>query len=75
MEPPVTVCEIHHGDMLDLLPRWKEDGLLVTPPGGVVLDPFSGSGTTGQAAREEGFDSILIEQSADYIQDIRFRLA
>jgi hypothetical protein len=35
---------------------------LVTPPGGVVLDPFAGSGSTGKAAELEGFDSILIEQ-------------
>jgi predicted RNA methylase len=35
---------------------------LVTPPGGIVLDPFAGSGSTGKAAELEGFDSILIEQ-------------
>lgn len=38
----------------------------VTPPGGVVLDPFAGSGTTGEAARREGFDSILLESHHDY---------
>lgn len=36
---------------------------LVCPEGGVVLDPFSGSGTTGQAALREGCKAILIEQS------------
>jgi site-specific DNA-methyltransferase (adenine-specific) len=35
---------------------------LVTPPGGVVLDPFAGSGSTGVAARREGFRFIGIEQ-------------
>lgn len=40
---------------------------LVTPPGGVVLDPFSGSGTTGIAALQEGFDFIGIEQSLEYL--------
>lgn len=35
---------------------------LVTPPGGLVLDPFAGSGTTGRAAVLEGFRSILVEQ-------------
>jgi len=35
---------------------------LVTPPGGTVLDPFAGSGTTGVACEIEGFDYILIEK-------------
>lgn len=48
---------------------------LVTPPGGTVLDPFAGSGTTGQAAVEEGFDVILIEREAEYVADIERRLA
>ena len=48
---------------------------LVTPPGGTVLDPFAGSGTTGQAAVEEGFNAILIEQEGEYCEDIRHRLA
>ena len=47
---------------------------LVTPPGGVVLDPFAGSGTTGQAAIEEGFACILIEREAEYLEDIARRL-
>jgi site-specific DNA-methyltransferase (adenine-specific) len=38
----------------------------VTPPGGVVLDPFAGSGTTGVAAIREGVDCILMESDADY---------
>jgi DNA modification methylase len=48
---------------------------LVTPPGGVVLDPFAGSGSTGVAAVAEGFSSILIEREAEYIEIIRRRLA
>lgn len=43
---------------------------LITPYGGTVLDPFAGSGTTGQAAIEEGFRPILIEREAEYYQDI-----
>jgi hypothetical protein len=39
---------------------------LVTPPGGIVLDPFMGSGTTGKAALSEGFSFIGIERDADY---------
>ena len=39
---------------------------LVTPPGGIVLDPFMGSGTTGKAALSEGFSFIGIERDPDY---------
>jgi hypothetical protein len=48
---------------------------LVTPPGGMVLDPFAGSGSTGVAAFAEGFDSTLIEREAEYAADIRARIA
>jgi DNA modification methylase len=39
---------------------------LITPPGGIVLDPFMGSGSTGVAAIKEGFDFIGIEKEAEY---------
>lgn len=48
---------------------------LITPPGGTVLDPFAGSGTTGLAAMREGFDCILIEREEKYVADINRRLA
>lgn len=38
---------------------------LVCPPGGIALDPFSGSGTTGCAAKVEGIDMVLIERDLD----------
>jgi DNA modification methylase len=41
---------------------------LVTPPGGVVLDPFTGSGSTGKAAMLEGFRFIGCELSPDYMR-------
>ena len=47
---------------------------LIVPPGGVVLDPFAGSGTTLQAALNKGFTPIGIEQDADYIKLINKRL-
>lgn len=47
---------------------------LVTPPGGLVLDPFAGTGTTGEAAFREGLRSILIEREAEYCEDIRRRM-
>jgi len=40
---------------------------LVTPPGGVVLDPFVGSGSTGCAAVQDGFNFIGIEMNEDYL--------
>ncbi len=48
---------------------------LVTPPGGVVLDCFAGSGTTRLAALAEGFRVILIEQNADYLDQLCGRAA
>ena len=39
---------------------------LITPPNGVVLDPFMGSGTTGIACKLEGFDFVGMEQDVDY---------
>jgi DNA modification methylase len=47
---------------------------LVTPPGGVVLDPFMGSGTTGLACRREGFDFIGMEREAAYFQICKNRI-
>jgi site-specific DNA-methyltransferase (adenine-specific) len=47
---------------------------LVTQPGGVVLDPFMGSGSTGKAAMLEGFDFIGIEREADYIKIAEARI-
>jgi site-specific DNA-methyltransferase (adenine-specific) len=48
---------------------------LVTPPGGIILDPFGGSGSTGLAARAENTRCILIEREDEYLQIIRDRLA
>jgi site-specific DNA-methyltransferase (adenine-specific) len=41
---------------------------MITPPNGVVLDPFMGSGSTGKAAVLERFSFIGIDQSADYLE-------
>jgi site-specific DNA-methyltransferase (adenine-specific) len=46
---------------------------LVTPPGGLVLDPFAGSGTTGLAAVSEGFRAVLCEAEDEYVADMRNR--
>jgi DNA modification methylase len=47
---------------------------MITPPNGVVLDPFLGSGTTAIACRNLGFDCIGIEKEAEYIEIINARL-
>jgi len=47
---------------------------LVTPPGGTVLDPFTGSGSTGKAALLEGFEFVGVELTEDYLPIIEGRL-
>ena len=47
---------------------------LITPPNGTVLDPFTGSGSTGKAAVLEGFSFIGVEQSEEYIKIAQARI-
>ncbi len=47
---------------------------LVTPPNGLILDPFMGSGSTGKAAALEGFRFVGIEREAEYVAIARARL-
>jgi site-specific DNA-methyltransferase (adenine-specific) len=47
---------------------------LVTPPNGIVLDPFMGSGSTGKACAYEGFEFIGIDQSAEYVAIAQARI-
>lgn len=48
---------------------------LVTPPGGLVLDPYMGSGSTGKACMREGMRFIGIEREGDYLEIARSRIA
>jgi site-specific DNA-methyltransferase (adenine-specific) len=57
---------------LDLM-RWLVR--LVTPPGGTVLEPFAGSGTTAEACILEGLKCIAIEREADYLPLIVQRIS
>lgn len=56
---------------VDLM-RWL--ARLITPPGGLILDPFAGSGTTGIAAMAEGFLCEMVEVDAVHAADIRRKL-
>ncbi len=46
----------------------------MTPPNGIVLDPFMGSGSTGKACAYEGFEFIGIEQSSEYVAIAQARI-
>ena len=63
---------IHHADCLDGM-RWL--CRLVTPAGGLILDPFTGSGTTGCAAVLEGFRFVGFEREVEYVEIARRRIA
>lgn len=60
------------GTPLQLCRWWTR---YICPPGGTILDPFAGSGTTGLAAIHEGRKAILIERKPEYCNIIRNRLA
>jgi site-specific DNA-methyltransferase (adenine-specific) len=47
---------------------------LITPKGGTVLDPFMGSGSTGMAAKDEGFEFIGIEKEKEYFEIAESRI-
>jgi DNA modification methylase len=47
---------------------------LVTPKGGLCLDPFAGTGTLGEACIREGMRAVLIEREEEYQGDIRRRM-
>lgn len=70
----------NEGDVVNIHPTVKPTDLmrylikLVTPPNGIVLDPFTGSGSTGKAALLDGFQFIGIELTADYLPIIEGRL-
>jgi site-specific DNA-methyltransferase (adenine-specific) len=47
---------------------------LITPPGGTILDPFTGSGSTGRGAVSQGFNFIGIELSPEYVEIAKARI-
>jgi DNA modification methylase len=79
---PISVCEkcgeprkivSHPTQKPEALIRWLVR--MACPPGGRILDPFAGSGTTGVACAIEGFDFVGIEQDAEYATIARSRIA
>ena len=79
-EPDGMTQQLVHAPRQNFHPTVKPTTLmeylirLVTPPGGIVLDPFTGSGSTGKAAILQGFDFIGIELTEDYWPIIEGRL-
>lgn len=47
---------------------------MITPPNGIVLDPFCGSGTTGVACKIDGFNFVGLEQDAEYAKIAEARI-
>ena len=70
---PVRKSDKHHqvGKPTDLMRRLVK----AVPPGGVILDPFSGSGTTGEAALTEGYGFVGVESNPGYFEVASRRLA
>ena len=71
--PPVRgLQKVHICEKPEDVMRWAVG---VVPEGGTILDPFTGSGSTGKAAVLEGFDFVGIEREAEYVEIARARIA
>lgn len=71
--PKVRASGVDHPAMFPWqLAEWC--GKLITPPGGTILDPFTGSSSTGVAAIRNGWNFIGIDQSAEYVEMSNRRL-
>ena len=78
--PKTSKSERHNSAIKNTHPTVKPVELmkylcrLVTPKDGTVLDPFMGSGSTGMAAKDEGFDFIGIEKEREYYEIAEARI-
>jgi DNA modification methylase len=73
-DPDAPVVEQNHHPTVKPIKLMEYLCRLVTPPGGIVLDPFMGSGTTGCAAVKLGFQFIGIEREEEYLEIARRRI-
>lgn len=73
-DPDAPAIDKNHHPTVKPLKLMRYLCRLITPPGGVVLDPFSGSGSTGVAALQEGFRFIGVEREPDFAEIARKRL-
>ena len=79
-KPKWKKASFNRPDVANIHPTVKSVDLMswlckmVTPPGGLVLDPFAGSGSTGIAALKMGFRFVGIEKEAQYAQIARLRI-
>lgn len=71
---PDTQTRVNNHPTVKSLALMRHLVRLVTPPGGTVLDPFAGSGSTGVAALREGFNFVGIEREPEYVEVARARL-
>lgn len=72
--PKLNIQSRNHHPTVKPIDLMKYLCRLITPPGGLILDPFCGSGSTGVAAMREGFNFIGIELNADYAEIARRRI-
>lgn len=72
--PRVTRAETNHHPTVKPIKLMEYLIKLITPPGGTVLDPFMGSGSTGVAAKKLGFEFIGCEMNAEYLEIAQRRI-
>lgn len=73
--PAKPVPQRNHHPTVKPTPLMRWLVRLVTPPDGVVLDPFAGSGSTGKACVLEGFSFIGMDTDPEYVEIARRRIA
>jgi site-specific DNA-methyltransferase (adenine-specific) len=68
------VTQVDKFHLTGKLTKMMEQLVCVVPPGGLILDPFAGSGSTGVAAIKTGRRFIGIEREAEYVEIMKERI-